>query len=558
MSSLWLYRALSRWPGLSFRAKVMVVAFVGTHIPLLALLGYFLLAYQAELGTALLVMAVALASTLVGTGITLAVLAQLLRPVKLTAEAFRAYLDRGSLPELPTRFGDEVGHLMADTVHVLRKLDRTIDELAFYDHATGLPNREAAVQRVGTALGQLRGGDKLGAIVLRLNEAGAVKGSHGGAALDRVMRQLADRWQRRDDNWVTVARLREDTLLGVLRVSAAEAGQIAARLGELMEGLDEGVDLGGQVVHPGFLTGVALAPDDADEAEALVERAETAMTEAAKQEDATGLAFFSPDLPARVAARMALARDLREALGSGDLALHYQPVVGPEGEVFGAEALVRWHHPQRGWVSPGEFVPVAESQGLVTDLSNFVLEAGTRQLGRWGDANRRPAGLSVNLSARDLHDPDLPERVASALGRHGIQPQSLQLEVTETAALIQPERSVETLGRLSAMGISLAIDDFGTGYSSLAYLRQLPWDKLKIDRTFVQGVDADPDNHTLCQSMVSLATAFGREVIAEGVETEAERQTLTELGCRRFQGFLFAPALPPEEFGRWLGASAAT
>ena len=246
-----------------------------------------------------------------------------------------------------------------------------------------------------------------------------------------------------------------------------------------------------------------------------------------------------------------LLRDLRLALAKGQLELYYQPKIhAPSGEITGAEALMRWHHPQRGMVSPTVFIPIAERYGLIHSLGNWVIEEACRQARIWRDEGLRMR-VAINLSVHQLRQPDLAERIAGALTRNQIKPNLLTCEITESVAMEDAQNTMKIFESLAAVGVHISIDDFGTGYSSLAYLRKLPAEELKIDRSFVLDLESSADARAVVDAVVKLAQALGLKVVAEGVETEAQNQILRSLGCDELQGFLFAKPMSAKALAVW-------
>ena len=268
--------------------------------------------------------------------------------------------------------------------------------------------------------------------------------------------------------------------------------------------------------------------------------------------------FFDPQMQAVATASAALVSDLRQAWREGQFLLDYQPQVDSQGRMTGVEALLRWHHPQRGTVSPAEFIPTAEETSLILTIGRWVLEAACAQLAAWG---RRPerAGLTiaVNVSARQFRHPQFADTVAEAIGRAGIAPHRLKLELTESLMVDGFDDTVAKMAQLKTLGVGLALDDFGMGYSSLAYLKRLPLDQLKIDREFVKDVLTDAHDAAIARTIVALAHSLSLDVVAEGVETDAQREFLAGLGCDRFQGFLYCQPLAPPALEDYLRASQA-
>ena len=280
--------------------------------------------------------------------------------------------------------------------------------------------------------------------------------------------------------------------------------------------------------------GIAVFPDDGRDAESLIRNADAAMYHA-KELGRANYQFFTEQMNQAASRRLALESELRRALAKEELVLHYQPIVeAASGKPAGHEALVRWQHPERGLVAPGEFIPLAEETGLILRIGEWVL----REACRWAmRGTRKGRPVAVNLSPRQFNDPRLADHVARALKDSGLPPRMLELEITESTAMQQTDATLAALQGLKALGVSIAIDDFGTGYSSLAYLRRFPVDRLKIDRTFVADIGVD-DPSAIVPAIIALAHALGLRVVAEGVETEAQRRFLESCGCDYLQGFL--------------------
>ncbi|HET7775614.1 MAG TPA: bifunctional diguanylate cyclase/phosphodiesterase, partial [Azospira sp.] len=278
----------------------------------------------------------------------------------------------------------------------------------------------------------------------------------------------------------------------------------------------------------------------------LIRHADMAMYEA-KQQGRAMVRFFTPQLNERAAARLSLENRLRQALEQGDFLLHYQPQVDlASGTITGLEALVRWREGEV-LVQPDDFIPLAEECGLILPLGDWVLHEACRQIRSWRNAGLPPLPVAINLSALQFRQPDLPGQVAAALAASGLGPEALELELTESVAMADVEVTGKVLQTLAAMGVSLAIDDFGTGYSALTYLKRFPVTRLKVDRSFVQDLEADADNAAIVRAIVNLSHGLGLRVVAEGVETHGQRDFLHSLGCQSAQGFLFARPLPAEE-----------
>ena len=441
--------------------------------------------------------------------------------------------------------------VMARDVTDRRRAERVLAHHALHDHLTGLPNRALLLDRLTQALVRTaRGGAFVAVLYLDLDRFKLVVDELGHEAGDRVLRAVAARLRHVVRPSDTVARFAGDEFVVVCDdvQGPAEATRISNRI---LEVLSLPVDDHEELVVAASI-GVALARGDEIPAEALVRNADTAMHRA-KELGRGRIELFDEAMRSRLVNRLRQERLLTRAVADGQLSLHYQPVVRlPEVEISGVEALVRWNHPDRGLVLPGDFVPLAEESGLIVEVGSWVLAEGCRQAARWAGSGGPIRGLevAVNLSAKQLAEPYFVKEVASLLHEHGIGGRrsfSLWLEITETLLLEDPIVTASLLTELRGLGVRLAIDDFGTGYSSLAYLRRFPVDCLKIDRSFVSGLDDDGDSRPIAAAIVDMAHALGLRVVAEGVETSTQLEALIDLGCDAAQGFLFAPALPARQ-----------
>jgi EAL domain-containing protein (putative c-di-GMP-specific phosphodiesterase class I) len=323
---------------------------------------------------------------------------------------------------------------------------------------------------------------------------------------------------------------------------------------KLLDVIDAPFVVDSQDLTVGTSIGVALCPDHGSDAETLLRHADVAMYLAKRSH--SGYAVYDVEQDEHSKRRLALTSELREALTTGDLLVYYQPLVDLERDaVVGVEALVRWPHSQHGFIPPDYFIPLAEHTGLIAPLTTFVLETALQQCQSWQRAGRS-IGVAVNISTRVLHDTDFPGAVAALLARYEVPPALLTLEITESALMMDPERALGVLQSLSALGLHTAIDDFGTGYSSLGYLKQLPVDEVKIDKSFVFGMDENPKDEAIVRSVVAMAHAMGLVVVAEGVENGEAWELLRGLGCDVVQGYYVSRPLPATELARWLDTSS--
>jgi diguanylate cyclase (GGDEF)-like protein len=428
---------------------------------------------------------------------------------------------------------------------------RRLRHQALHDGLTGLPNRSLLYSRLRRAIGSARG-DRLAALMLidldRFKEVNDTLGhDHGDELLVEVAARLRGALRRGD----TLARLGGDEF-AVLLPELPERAAVAELAGRLQDALGRPFALRGVAVELEASIGVALCPEHGDDVHTLVQRADVAMYDAKRTQ--AGIATYSPERDPYSADRLGLLAELRRAIERDELVLHYQPKVSVDGgDVIGVEALVRWQHPTRGLLGPAEFVPLAERTGTVAELTRWVLAAALSQARAWIDAGR-PLPVAVNLAAANIVDVTLPDAIAVQLAEHGVPGELLECEISEHTVMADPLRAMEVLGRLREMGLRLSLDDFGTGHSSLAYLKRLPLDEVKIDRSFVAGMTADENDAVIVRSTIDLARNLGLDVVAEGVEDAATLHGLGELHCDIAQGFHLSRPLPAGELDTWLAA----
>ena len=453
------------------------------------------------------------------------------------------------------------GTLLRGTVQDVtasRAAEAHIHYLAHYDTLTGLPNRTLWINRAEQALSFARRNQlRLGVLFLDLDNFKTINDTLGHPVGDRLLSAVAKRLSGslRDED--ILARIGGDEFVALLpQLGRPDDAATVAR--KLIASLNAPFHVGNQDLVTSTSVGIALYPGNGADINTLLKHADTAMYDA-KSEGRNDFRFFTPDMNSRAYARLKLENALRRALERNELILEYQPQWHmPDQTLVGVEALVRWNHPERGRVSPHEFIPIAEESGLIQPLGDWVLREACRQQAEW-QAQARAAGrpcpvVAINISALQFRKPDFLTRVRQIVTESGATPDRLELELTESA-LMQPTPEIETqLAALRAMGIGLALDDFGTGYSSLAYLKRLPLTHLKIDRSFVRDLPGDTEDAAIAAATLSIARDLGLQVIAEGVETDAQRDFLLERQCSVMQGFLFARPLPPHEIGQLLTA----
>jgi diguanylate cyclase (GGDEF)-like protein len=435
----------------------------------------------------------------------------------------------------------------------LRRESSRNEHLALHDVLTGLPNRALFRDRAASAVAAARrdGGDVTIAVVDldRFKEVNDTLGHHNG---DSLLTHIAARMQCALRPGDTVARLGGDEFGLVLR--HLDARDAPAVLRRIQSAVGEELELDGVPVSAEATIGYAIWPDDGDDAETLLQHADLAMY--AAKESRAGVVAYSNDIDHFDAARIGLVSELRRAIAAEELVLHYQPKIDlARARADTVEALVRWQHPTRGLLPPAEFLPVAESTGLIGPLTQWVVRDALAQLVAWGDELDH-LEVSVNVSARSLRDDRFADWVLGELGAFGVEPRRLVLEVTETSFIADTQRAAALLQRLVEGGVRVSIDDFGQGYTSLSLLSHLPVSELKIDRGFVAAMQASREDHAIVASVIELGHQLGLTVVAEGVETETVLAELRALGCDVAQGYLFASALPADDARRWLLAQA--
>lgn len=439
-----------------------------------------------------------------------------------------------------------------------KKAEEQIRNLAFFDSLTGLPNRRLMFDRLEHALTTCARRLRQGALLLiDLDNFKQLNDTTGHEAGDRLLKEVAQRLKTSIRHSDTAARLGGDEFVVILEdIDPSEAGiaqaeQVAHQIQNRLNRpylLDIPAERHQLNYHCSCSIGIALFHDSTNSGEELLRRADTAMYQA-KAAGRNCLRFFDPHMQALVAARAALEADLRAALDKQQFLLHYQPQVDQTGKTIGAEALLRWQHPVRGMVSPADFIPLAEETGLIIPLGLWVLESACLQLAQWaGSATTADLTLAVNVSARQFHLPGFIHTLEGLLERTGTPRNRLKLELTESLLLDHSDAVIQRMQGLEALGVGFALDDFGTGYSSLVYLKRLPLDQLKIDRSFVRDILTNPNDAAIARTIVALGDSLGLDVIAEGVETEAQRELLAANGCRHYQGYLFGRPVPVAQF----------
>ncbi|MFO0754254.1 MAG: EAL domain-containing protein [Thermodesulfovibrionales bacterium] len=437
-----------------------------------------------------------------------------------------------------------------------KQMEETIRFQAYHDLLTGLPNRTLFMDRLSLAVPQAqRTGKRIAVLFLDLDRFKNINDSLGHTVGDHLLQEVSGRLEGQMHETDTLARVGGDefTVLLPLINHVEEAAKIAEKIAGIFKApfLIDGHEL-----HITASIGISIYPEDGALAESLLKNADIAMYHA-KDQGRNNFQFYNPALNIRTLERIHLENRLRQTVEHGELVVHYQPQVNIKtGRMVGAEALVRWRHPELGLLTPRQFIPVAEEAGIIISIDQWVLRTACSQLTRWLAAGCPPIYISTNLSARQFQQPNLAETIAQILEETGLPPGSLGIEITETLAMQDTELTARNLNRLNTLGITFSIDDFGTGYSSLSYLKKLPLHKLKIDKSFISDLTEDPDYRSIVNAIIAMAHSLKLEVVAEGVETEEQAAFLQANNCDEIQGYFFSKPVPADEFERMLAKGA--
>ena len=501
--------------------------------------------------------------------LSLPLVRRITRPLALLKAGAEAASQGRFEQEIEIRTNDEIGMLAAAFNSMLGQLqDHTerIRHLAFFDSVTDLPNRIHVKEILGRAIASARRDQHRGAVLfLDLDRFKLINDTFGHDAGDLLLRGFARRLTNclRAGDVVarpgagapasTLARLGGDEFTIVLG-EIHEPADAARAAGRVLESLDQPFNLDGQTVVVGTSIGIAIFPDDGDDPESLLKNADVAMYHA-KEQGRNNYQFYSRSLGARTVARLTLERDLRNALLSEEFELQYQPQLALDSRaVVGLEALLRWHHPRLGLVSPATFISLAEETRLIIPVGIWVLQQACRQASAWSQAGLGPLRIAVNLSAVQVLQKNFIEQLAAVLAETCLPPELLELEITETTMMTDAEAVVAKLVEIKRMGVTLAIDDFGTGHSSLSYLKRFPLDRLKVDRSFIRDIACDADSEAIVTTIIAMSHSLSFEVVAEGIETPRQEEFLRRQRCDLAQGFLFSPPLPVNDVPTWLQA----
>lgn len=551
-TNLYLYSVLSTFPGLnSYKGKIMLIAFLGTHVPLLSLLIYFVISTSFTIDVKVRIIAIALLATLISTALTLYALQNLLAPVTLTFLALRHYLNNRQLPNLPTNFTDEAGVLMADTSHTLKKLDEIIEHIASYDELTGLPNRVLFHDRLQQVLAQSQNNQLFSVISLSLGSLKSINNTLGYKVGDLMLRSAAQKL----NHWICdsdiLARF-DGNKFAIIQTNIESIDEVVKLAEEIIHDLSKPVLISNTEVLSSVSIGISIYPSDHTEINELLSNATTAMDQA-KQQGQNRYQFYSSELNANLQERLTLEKDLHNAIKNGEMQVHYQPQVClHSGNIIGVEALLRWQSPIHGSVSPAKFIPIAEENGLIISIGEWVLRNACAQTRSWQLAGLPLIRMAVNISSRQFREQNLADIAAQVLQETDLEANYLELEITESLIIENIQQAISTMNQLHSLGITLALDDFGTGYSSLSYLKRLPIDVLKIDQSFIRELAIGSDDAAIVKAIISLAHNLQLSVIAEGVETQAQLDYLQIHDCDKIQGYYISRPVSAEALARLL------
>ncbi|MEN9205833.1 MAG: EAL domain-containing protein [Thermostichales cyanobacterium DRC_bins_46] len=548
---LQLYQFLSRIKPLSnsYIAKMMSVIVLCSYVPLLVLVISFIFANFLAGQTALKVLGISIVGTLIGSGITLVALRQLLSPILISVTALKNYLYQQTLPILPTKFRDEAGTLMENITKTVHRLDQLILQVTYFNYITGLPNRTFLLRKLKELIeARLTQGIVLYLIAVEDFEV-IINTIDFNDILQKTIAQRLSLELKPIDTLSQIGN-REFVLMSQELQKLDTISGVVARI---LDALSQVYRVGEEEINLSFNVGIVVKRFTEDTTpEQILQEAHSALYQAQKQ-GRNCYQFYSPDLNFQLRERLQIETGLYEALSQNQLRVFYQPVVNLKTQkVTAVEALLRWQHPTLGMVPPVKFIPVAEESGLILPIGEWVLRTACHDHHAWQKLGIPPLKVAVNLSGRQFETDDLMDKINRILEETGMDPQYLKLEVTESFLMRDIQRSVGVLSALRQRGIDLALDDFGTGYSSLSYLKKLPINYLKIDRSFVTDLETNPESTVVTDAIIALGKSLSLTITAEGIETQAQLDYLLERGCDEGQGYFFSPPLPTTDLVDYL------
>jgi diguanylate cyclase (GGDEF)-like protein len=462
-----------------------------------------------------------------------------------------------AIRQLISIFQQKLEERASRTRHDLEEAHARLHHIATHDPLTGLPNRNLLKERLARSLAERHHpGRTIAVAALDLDRFSTINHSLGHGVGDGVLMEIAHRLEAAVPAPHTLARVGGDSFALLIDSMSARLDAHAVTTA-MLAALEQPFIVHGEEIRVRLSIGVSVYPDDARRGDDLLAHAEAALV-TSKRHGGGRVLFFDASMSDSMQERLALENDLRRALAAQEFEIHYQPQIATRtGRIVSVEALLRWRHPQKGLIAPSSFIPLAEQTGLIVPLDAWVLRETCRQARAWSAEAGLSLKVAVNLSAMQFRCPDVLDTIVSAVHAAGLEPRTLEIELTESALMIDPEKSASALKLLRSMGVSIAIDDFGTGYSSLSYLRRLPIDKLKIDRSFIRDLPTSPMDESIVRAIVCLAHSVGLEVVAEGVETAEQLERVRALECDQWQGYYCCPPQPPAELTARLAGDTA-
>ena len=439
-----------------------------------------------------------------------------------------------------------------------KSMENRLNFLAYHDELTGLPNRTLLIDRFAQSRSHaIRSGHKLSLLVLDLDRFKIINDTLGHSTGDMVLIEIANRLQDQARGGETITRYGGDEFV-ILLADVQNSNTISGASQRILDMISEPIELEGRTLHVTCSLGVAIWPDNGDDLPSLLSHADAAMYKA-KQHGRDRFQFFTDELNTQNQARMTMEQDLHQAIKNNEFELYYQPQINiTENVMLGAEALIRWNHPEKGLISPADFIPLAEETGLILSIGQWVMDTACYQLQKWQTKGYKDLVISINVSVRQLEEPDFDIALRDILKKSQLDASQLELEITETTMMQDPEYMIKILEQVKQVGVRLALDDFGTGHSSLAYLQRFSFDKLKIDRSFINDVSHSKDAAAIATTIGAMANSLHLEIIAEGVETQQQVDFLEQCGCDQAQGFFYSKPVPEKQFEQLLMLQSAT